>query len=106
MQRQRSRTDGKNGITKHTPLLIHISTDQVYSGEQAFSTEAATPDPVNVYGETKLEAEHTILSALPERAVILRSSIIYGPLPPHPVPRTLFVQFIVRAPLLIAMRDG
>jgi dTDP-4-dehydrorhamnose reductase len=37
--------------------LIHISTDHLFLGNNALYTEDALPQPVNVYGETKLEAE-------------------------------------------------
>ena len=82
--------------TGAAPLLIHLSTDQVYSGAAALSTEATRAAPVNVYGESKLEAEAAIVAAWPPH-VVLRSSIIYGPQAPKPVERPLFVQFIVRA---------
>lgn len=45
---------------------------------------------------TKLEAEEAIRAAWPKHAVCLRSSLIYGPQPPYlPVPRGLFIQFLV-----------
>ena len=78
------------------PLLIHISTDQVYSGKERLSAERTCPAPVNVYGETKLAAERAVQAAWP-RHVILRSSIIYGPQTSQPVSRALFVQFVVRS---------
>lgn len=45
------------------PLLIHISTDQVYAGTgtpAAGWSEDCNPQPVNVYGATKLEAERVV----------------------------------------------
>lgn len=77
-------------------LLVHLSTDQVYGGADARSTEAAGVAPVNTYGASKVEAEAAIAAAWPPY-VALRSSIIYGPQTPVPVARPLFVQFIVRA---------
>ena len=82
-------------------LLIHLSTDQVYSGADALSTEAAAVAPVNTYGATKVAAEAAIAAAWPAH-VALRSSIIYGPQAPVPVDRPLFVQFIVRARVSLA----
>jgi nucleoside-diphosphate-sugar epimerase len=97
MHRQYDSTGGvQHGADIAMPLLIHLSTDQVYSGSHAMSTEAAVPAPVNVYGASKLQAEHTIQARWP-RHVILRSSIIYGPQAPAPVARPLFVQFVVRS---------
>lgn len=39
------------------PLLVHISTDQVYSGLRQLWREDDACAPVNVYGSTKREAE-------------------------------------------------
>ena len=39
------------------PLLIHISTDQVYDGSKANWREDDVCGPVNTYGRTKLQAE-------------------------------------------------
>eukprot|EP00898_Chlorokybus_atmophyticus_P008277 jgi/Chlat1/8450/Chrsp80S07858 len=76
------------------PLLIHISTDQVYEGVKAHYSEDDECKPVNEYGVTKLAAEDFIQKAWP-RHVILRSSLIIGPEPPlMPVSRGLFVQWI------------
>lgn len=76
-----------------TPLLIHLSTDQVYDGSRANWKETDPCAPVNAYGQTKLEAEQYIQERWPNH-VILRSSIIYGPQSPAPVSRALFLQFI------------
>lgn len=76
-----------------TPLLIHLSTDQVYDGSRPNWKETDACAPVNAYGQTKLEAEQCIQQRWPNH-VILRSSIIYGPQSPAPVSRALFLQFI------------
>ncbi|KAG2449872.1 hypothetical protein HYH02_005395 [Chlamydomonas schloesseri] len=80
-------------------VLVHISTDQVYDGSRAHWKEDEAGGQVNVYGRTKYEAETHILSRLPEPypVAILRSSIIYGPPAPDPVPRPLFLQFVASA---------
>src|SRR5260221_767747 len=59
--------------------LIHISTDYVFSGEgsRPFSTEDE-PGPINEYGRSKLGGERAVLQALGARAVIVRSSWVYG----------------------------
>jgi dTDP-4-dehydrorhamnose reductase len=83
--------------TSHCPLLIHISTDQIYDGSKAHWKEDDVTAPINVYGQTKLEAEQEIGREWPHH-VVLRSSIIYGPPPPGaPVNRGLFLQFIKRS---------
>lgn len=80
---------------KKRPLLIHLSTDQVYEGTKSYYVETDETFPVNEYGASKLEAEQLIRNEYPQRHVILRSSIIVGPEPPlKPVTRTLFLQFI------------
>lgn len=40
--------------------LIHVSTDQIFDGEDKEYTEASTPNPINVYGKTKLSGEKKI----------------------------------------------
>jgi len=37
--------------------LVHLSTDCVFSGEKGNYAESDTPDPVDLYGETKLRGE-------------------------------------------------
>lgn len=78
-------------------LVIHLSTDQVFAGTRAFSSEAdADADtPVNAYGASKRAAEVAV-RAWPAHA-ILRPSIILGPQPPTPVTRPLFLQWLAGA---------
>lgn len=79
---------------RRPPLLIHLSTDQVYDGSKARWTESDPCAPVNAYGCSKLAAERLIQQRWHHHA-ILRSSIIYGPQPPAaPVSRGLFIQFV------------
>ncbi|KAK9093210.1 hypothetical protein Syun_028121 [Stephania yunnanensis] len=76
-----------------TPLLIHLSTDQVYEGVKSFYKEEDETVPVNVYGKSKVEAEQYIsINCL--NYAILRSSIIYGPQTVSPVPKSLPIQWI------------
>ncbi|NEV64883.1 dTDP-4-dehydrorhamnose reductase [Thiorhodococcus minor] len=58
--------------------VIHYSTDFVYSGTigRAY-TEDDTPDPINVYGETKLGGERALLES-GAKALIFRTSWVYG----------------------------
>lgn len=80
------------------PLLIHLSTDQVYGGEEAMSTEEGhLPAPINAYGRSKVAAEEALRLSWPNH-VILRSSIITGPHAPlQPVDRPLMTDFIVKS---------
>ncbi|CAM2187794.1 dTDP-4-dehydrorhamnose reductase [Burkholderia latens] len=58
--------------------LIHYSTDYVFDGTQTSPyTERDAPNPVNVYGATKLEGERAI-AATGCAHLILRTSWVYG----------------------------
>lgn len=41
----------------HAARLVHLSTDCVFSGEKGNYTESDRPDPVDLYGQTKLQGE-------------------------------------------------
>ncbi len=57
--------------------LIFISTDLVFDGLKGNYKEEDKTNPVNVYGQTKKEAEE-LISQISPRFSILRSSLIYG----------------------------
>lgn len=60
-------------------LLVHYTTDYVFDGSKSGPyTEDDTPNPLGVYGRTKLEGERAIQSA-GCRHLILRTSWVYGP---------------------------
>ena len=50
--------------------MIHISTDAVFDGEQGGYSEDDRPQPVNVYGASKLRGEQAVLAAHPSATVI------------------------------------
>ena len=50
--------------------LVHISTDQLFCGKESFADENQPVAPINVYGQTKAEAEHQVLGANPKSLVI------------------------------------
>ncbi len=62
-------------------VLIHISTDYVFDGgkisEKEPYYEDDTPNPINVYGISKLAGEHIVRNYL-EKYYIVRSSSLYG----------------------------
>jgi dTDP-4-dehydrorhamnose reductase len=59
--------------------LIHVSTDFVFDGQQARPYEPGdTPNPLGSYGESKLAGEASILDALAERALIVRTGWVYS----------------------------
>ncbi len=60
-------------------FLIFISTDYIFDGEKKTPyREEDTPGPLNVYGESKLEAEN-YLRTRPGGNLIVRTSWVYGP---------------------------
>ena len=85
--------------TGWAPLLVQLSTDQVYGdsrgdGSHSLWRETDAIAPVNVYGAQKANAEEMIEARYPHH-VILRSSVMYGPLPEllGPVKGERFLQF-------------
>jgi dTDP-4-dehydrorhamnose reductase len=64
---------------KQQAKLIHISTDYVFDGESDKPyTETDTPNPINVYGKTKLAGEKTLQAVMPMNAIIIRTSWLYS----------------------------
>ncbi len=58
--------------------LIHISTDFVFDGSKREPyTEADQPNPLSVYGASKLEGEQKVIAANPD-AVIIRTGWLYS----------------------------
>ncbi|MBA3696229.1 MAG: SDR family oxidoreductase [Methylotenera sp.] len=53
--------------------LVHISTDHLFSSKNSFSTENSNPQPVNVYAESKLNAEFAV-KKLNNDALIIRTN--------------------------------
>lgn len=59
-------------------LLVHFSTDYVFDGRKGMPYEESDePNPLNVYGETKLTGENAIRGAH-DRHLILRTAWLYG----------------------------
>jgi dTDP-4-dehydrorhamnose reductase len=64
---------------RHGVRLVTFSSDLVFDGRAARPyTEEDEPNPVNVYGRTKIEAERRVLDLLPE-ALVVRTSAFFGP---------------------------
>jgi dTDP-4-dehydrorhamnose reductase len=57
--------------------LIALSTDLVFDGSRPWSSEAAAPNPLHVYGHTKRAGEEAALEAHPEAAVA-RIALVLG----------------------------
>ncbi len=60
--------------------FIYYSTEYVFDGEAGPYAEADRPNPLSVYGRSKLEGERAVLAAHP-RAVVIRTTVVYGPEP-------------------------
>lgn len=76
--------DGARYIAEAAALagarLVHFSTDYVFSGHEARpQAESDRPDPLGVYGQSKLAGEMAVREALPG-AAILRTSSIFSPM--------------------------
>jgi len=73
---------GAENVAKTAELvgsrLIHISTDYVFDGRRPtpYPPDAA-PNPINIYGATKLEGEKLALAATPN-AVVIRAGWLYS----------------------------
>jgi dTDP-4-dehydrorhamnose reductase len=59
--------------------LVHISTDYVFDGRRRTPyPPEAEPNPLNVYGASKLEGERRVRDVLGDQGVILRASWLYS----------------------------
>lgn len=62
---------------KHDTFLCHLSTDFIFDGADGPYTEEATPNPISVYGASKLRAEKLIESSS-IRWAIARTVLVFG----------------------------
>ena len=78
---------------KSVEQVVALSTDQVFDGSTStpYQEDSDAPNPLNVYGQTKLEMER-LLQDHPH-CVILRSSIILGPKAPFGGAHDTFLHF-------------
>jgi len=58
--------------------LIHISTDHLHSGRLSMQNEGSTLSPMNVYGQTKAEAETYVLESNPSALVLRTNFFCWG----------------------------
>jgi dTDP-4-dehydrorhamnose reductase len=59
--------------------LAQVSTDYVFDGAQSEPyVPSSTPNPLNVYGRSKLAGERAVIDELGERCTVVRTSWVYG----------------------------
>ena len=57
--------------------LVQLSTDYVFDGQAGPYLEEDTPAPLNVYGQSKLEAETLVMAA--KGHLVIRANVLFGP---------------------------
>lgn len=63
--------------------LVHLSTDAVFSGDDAPYFEDDDPDPICEYGRAKAKAEAIVRAVVPDAAIV-RTSLLVATDPPDP----------------------
>lgn len=58
-------------------VFVHVSTDYVFGGNQEFFIETDIPNPLSVYGQSKLEGER-LAAAASSLCYIIRTSSVFG----------------------------
>jgi dTDP-4-dehydrorhamnose reductase len=62
---------------KENAFLVQLSTDFIFDGEKGNYAENDTPNPLNYYGKSKLNAENILINSSIKFA-ILRTILVYG----------------------------
>jgi len=57
--------------------VVHFSTDYVFDGRSETVVEESTPNPINVYGRSKLAGERNVLGEAPD-ALVVRTCANFG----------------------------
>lgn len=71
---------GMEILLDHVPAttrIVYLSSDHVFSGERGPYTESSPPDPISVYGHTRVAAE-ALLRERHERMLIIRAGLWIG----------------------------
>ena len=67
----------KNLLDVFKGFFIHISTDYVFDGKEGPYKEGDIPNPINIYGKTKLFGEE-IVKNHSKQWIILRTNVLFG----------------------------
>lgn len=73
--------DGMELLVDHAPpsaRIVYLSSDHVFSGDGGPYREDTPPDPLSVYGRTRVAAERLLLQRRPD-ALVIRSGPWIGP---------------------------
>ena len=65
---------------QHKSFFCHLSTDFIFDGESGPYNEEAKPNPISIYGESKLKAEQIVQSSK-IRWAIARTVLVFGIVP-------------------------
>lgn len=64
----------------YNSFFVHLSTDFIFPGDKRTLTEEDVPEPVNFYGQSKLQAETLVLRSRVPHAIV-RTALVYGVIP-------------------------
>lgn len=82
-----------NEALRAKPFFLFVSTDLVFDGTKGFYREEDQPNPIMVYGKTKLAAEQAVELTYQGEWAIVRSALIYGV--PTPLGRGSFLTWLL-----------
>lgn len=63
---------------KYQTFFCHLSTDFIFDGQAGPYTEEAIPNPISIYGESKLASEKILMDAQGFPWAIARTILVYG----------------------------
>lgn len=73
--------------------LVHFSTDYLFNGKNGPYSETDTPDPINMYGLSKLGGEAQIRRIF-DNHLIIRTNVLFGK---GPTEKASFVRWVVES---------
>ena len=71
--------DGARNVAEASQgrAFVHVSTDHVFDGKEGPYSEEDAPNPLSVYGRTKLESERIVRTVNP-RSLVVRTSLVWS----------------------------